>query len=287
MSGTWKTVAVAKQWAVEGGYLSKAFTLETKEVDTVSGPMSFVKIDKQADWLLKAALGKANNKGGLKRTRLFAIIKDKLKDAACGASPTQPATDDSQDSAVAEPASSDPMNMLESFESDAAPAAKRRRVYASTRAKNNISHVDMPEFEPTANPDKNGTRTVSVLPLSTNSTWLCVDDVPWLVKWLADEARSGGVPVATDDPLDALACNCEAEHVHIRWDFGGAWEAIVLEGEKKGTKVISCVEKFTAEKWLAVAGLTKYGRAFENATPAQLKTATFQYLEKHMQEVSK
>ena len=52
------------------------------------------------------------------------------------------------------------------------------------------------------------------------------------------------------------------------------------------TKLKSCVDKFTAEKWLAVAGPTKYGRAFENATQEQLKTATFQFLEKHMQEAS-
>ena len=283
MSGTWKQVAIAKQWAVEGGYLNKAVTLETKEVDTVSGAGSFVKIDKNADWLLKAALGKSNNKGGLKRTRLLDTIKEKLSDSA---TPT-PARDDSQDSAVAAPDSEDPMNMLESVESNAAPAAKKRKAYLSKRAKNNITHVDMPEFEPTAHPEKKGTRKVAVLALSTNSTWIGVDDVPWLVRWLADEARSGGVPVATDDPLDALECNCEAEHVHIRWDFLGAWEAIILAGEKKGTKIKSCVEKFTAEKWLALDGPTRYGCAFANATQEQLKTATFQFLEKHMQEVSR
>ena len=123
--------------------------------------------------------------------------------------------------------------------------------------------------------------------MSTNSTWICVDDVPWLVKWLADEARSGGVPVATDDPLDALACNCEAEHVHIRWDFAGAWEAIVLAGEKKGTKVKSSVKKFTADKRQAVGGPAQYGLSFENATHEQVKTATFKFVEQYMQEVSK
>ena len=280
MSGTWKQVAIAKQWAVEGGYLNKAVTLETREVDGIEGPMSFVKIEKNAEWLLKAAIGKNNNKGGLRRTRLFDTIKTKLKAPTSDAGAT--------DAAVAASTSEDPMQMLDEVESNEARAPKRsKHAYISKRAKDSISHFDMPEFEPTSHPEKTATRKVAVLALSTNSTWLCVDDVPWLVKWLADEARSGGVPVATDDPLDALACNCEAEHVHIRWDFAGAWEAIVLAGEKKGTKVKSSVAKFTAEKWLAVGAPTQYGLSFENATHEQLKTATFKFVEQHMQGVRK
>ena len=297
MSGSWKTVAVKKQWSVEGGYLSKAVTLETKEVDSLSGDLSFVKIDKNADWLLKAALGKNGGRGGLKRTQLFETIKKELTDAASGPhsrarsagalgdSPPTTGTDDLQDAAVVATGCDDPMNELESIEIKMAAEPKKRKLYTSTRNKDNVTQITMPELEPTSHPNAKATRTVTLLATSTNSTWLLIDDVPWLVKWLSDEARSGGVQVASDDPLDALACNCEAAQVHIRWDFAGAWEAIVLAGEKKGVKVKSCVAKFTAEKWLAVHGLKMYGCAFENATPEQLKTATFQFLERHMQEV--
>ena len=89
-----------------------------------------------------------------------------------------------------------------------------------------------------------------------------------------------------DDPLEALECNCEADHVHIRWDFNGAWEAIILAGEQKGTKVKSYVAKCTAEKWLAIGGQAKYGMDFESATDKHLKDATFRFFEKHMKEVA-
>ena len=280
MSATWHTVAVAHQWAVSGGFLSKPVTLETKEVVTLAGVEHFVKVDKKAEWLLKAAVGKSN-KGGLKRTGLCESIKEKVTQSAKSAS----SSDDSQSSSVAEPATEDPMDMLEDDFSAPAPAKKPRKVYTSLRRSNTITHIDMPEHEPTAHPGTTATRSVAVLPFSTNQMWLAVEDVPWLVKWLADEVRSGGVAMDTEDPLDGLECNCAAENVHIRWDFSRAWEAIRIAGEKKGTMIKSSVDKFTAEKWLAVDGPTMYGCAFENATEEQLRTATFRYLEKHMQEV--
>ena len=47
-------------------------------------------------------------------------------------------------------------------------------------------------------------RKLTLLAQSTNSLWLSVDDIDWLVKWLSDELRSGGVPLVVDDPLDAV-----------------------------------------------------------------------------------
>ena len=49
------------------------------------------------------------------------------------------------------------------------------------------------------------------------------------------------------DPVDALTCNCDAENVHIRWDFGGAWEAIILQGAKRGSVFKTIVPDFTEE----------------------------------------
>ena len=112
--------------------------------------------------------------------------------------------------------------------------------------------------------------------------WLCIDDIPWLVRWLADELRSGGVLVPTTDPLDALTFNCDAENVHIRWDFGGAWEAIVLEGANRGHKFKCSVSEFDARKWQAIGGDAKYSTDFGRASPEQKKEASFFYLQKHM-----
>ena len=112
--------------------------------------------------------------------------------------------------------------------------------------------------------------------------WLCIDDIPWLVRWLFDELRSGGVPVPKTDPLDALTCNCDAEKVHIRWDFGGAWEAIILEGAKRGNKFTCSVSDFDEQKWLAVGAGARYCAAFCRASAEQQKEASFFVLEQHM-----
>ena len=114
---------------------------------------------------------------------------------------------------------------------------------------------------------------------------MCIRDSPWLVRWLSDELRSGGVPLPKSDPLDALDCNCEAENVHIRWDFSGAWEAIILQGAKRGHKTTCGVSNLNEEKWLAVGGSERYGTVFGMASPEQKKEACFMYLEKHMKGV--
>ena len=77
-------VKVAKQWSVEGGRLSKAHGLDVKDVDTTDGTVSFVKLDKNADWLLKALCGKTN-KGALRRSSLFPTLRSVLlqEDSPC------------------------------------------------------------------------------------------------------------------------------------------------------------------------------------------------------------
>ena len=87
------------------------------------------------------------------------------------------------------------------------------------------------------------------------------------------------------DPVDALTCNCDAENVHIRWDFGGAWEAIILQGAKRGRVFKTSVSDFIEEKWLAVGASARYGTDFGNASPEQKKEACWKYLEKHMKGV--
>ena len=87
------------------------------------------------------------------------------------------------------------------------------------------------------------------------------------------------------DPLDELITNCDAQHVHIRWDFGGAWEAIILEGAKRGKKFKCSVSDLDERKRLAVGASARYGTDFGNARPEQKKEASFMFLEKHMKGV--
>ena len=88
-----------------------------------------------------------------------------------------------------------------------------------------------------------------------------------------------------NDPLDALTGNCEAEHVHIRWDFGGAREAILLQGAKEGNKYKCKLGDFDEETWLAVGCDAMYGTDFMRAKPEQKNDSSFRLLEKHMEYV--
>ena len=82
MSGALKPVFVTKQWSLEGGYLGRPVFLDTRDVDIVSGISAFVKLDKNAEWLLKAVIGKAGFKGGLKRSTLFDTLNKSLEEGA-------------------------------------------------------------------------------------------------------------------------------------------------------------------------------------------------------------
>ena len=295
-------VKLTKQWSIAGGRLGKPFGLtDVKDIDTPQGTVSFVKIDKNADWLLKAILGTAN-KGALRRSTLFITLEKMLTHAVADPasrwtpngvpeSPSSSAVADAPSPAVAESEPCDPMSQLEEISSEAATPKKRKTQgpYKSIRGQNKIQIVTMPEHEPQSHPGMTEERKIRLFPTSTCSTWLCIEDIPWLVRWLSDELRSGGVPLPKSDPLDALECNCDADNVHIRWDFNGAWEAIILQDSlgraKRGMKYKCVVSDFDQDKWLAVGANARYGTDFERARPEQKKEASKLFLEKHMKGV--
>ena len=172
------------------------------------------------------------------------------------------------------------MSQLEDIGSENATPKKRKGIYYESKRGQNKNHaVSMPEYEPISHPHRTKERKVRVLPLSTCSLYLCIDDISWHVRWLGDELRSGGVPLEASDPVDALTCNFNAENVHIRWDFTGAWEAIILHGAKRGSVLKCSVSTFPEEKWQAVGASARYGNDFAIASPAQKKGASYLFLE--------
>ena len=295
-------VKLTKQWSIAGGRLGKPVGLtDVKDIDTPQGTVSFVKLDKNADWLLKAMVG-TSNKGALRRSTLFSTLGEKLTHVVADPasrwtpngvpeSPSSSAVADAPSPAVAQSEPCDPMSQLEEISSEAATPKKRKTQgpYKSIRGQNKIQIVPMPEHEPLSHPGMTGDRNIRLLPTSTCSLSICIEDIPWLVRWLSDELRSGGVPLPKSDPLDALECNCDADNVHIRWDFNGAWEAIILQDSlgraKRGMKYKCVVSDFDQDKWLAVGANARYGTDFERARPEQKKEASKLFLEKHMKNV--
>ena len=300
---TTSPVKLARQWSLEGGRLGKPYGLEVKEIETTAGTVCFVKLDKNADWLLRALFGHCA-KGALRMSTLFNTLNKMVTDATADPasrwtperspeSSSSSAVADAPSPAVAESEPCDPMSQLEDISHENATPKKRKgqggKYYASKRGQNKIHTVTMPEHEPVSHPNKTEERNIRLLPTSTCSLWLCIEDIPWLVRWLSDELRSGGVPLPKSDPLDALECNCDADNVHIRWDFNGAWEAIILQDSlgraKRGMKYKCVVSDFDQDKWLAVGANARYGTDFERARPEQKKEASKLFLEKHMKNV--
>ena len=274
----WRPVTLKSQLTFEGGHQTKAWALETKEVATPNGTCWFVKIDKQADWLTKAVAGNKAARGSLQRTKLIGELKNKLVVAV-------EEKQDSPEAAVAagpsEPMIIDPMHALERLTDEAFVSPKKRKSYVSKRDKNNINEVTMPELERTSHPGCERTRQVRLLATSTNSLWIEKNDIDWLVNWIAAEHVTGGVPLQ-EDPLAGIAPNCAASGVHMRWDFDGAWEAIIIAGSAKGHKTKSYVDKMTSEKWEKVASIHKYAVAYEAASAEDKKQATYHFLEMTM-----
>ena len=154
---TFAPARLVRQWSVEGGRLGKAHGLDTKDIDTVLGPVSFVKIDKNADWLLKLVTG-SGSKGALRMSLVFRTFEKEIKDASANPasywSPnrTPERSSSSADAGASEPAV-DPMNQLEEISTEfATPKKARKGYYQSMRGQNHIQIVKMPEHELVSHP---------------------------------------------------------------------------------------------------------------------------------------
>ena len=130
-------VKLTQQWSLEGGRLGKPFVLEVKEVETTVGTVAFVKVDKNADWLLRALFGNSN-KGGLRLVTVFTTLKMTLTDAVADPasrwtperapeSSSSSAVADTSSPAVAESELVDHMSHLETISSECSTPKKARK----------------------------------------------------------------------------------------------------------------------------------------------------------------
>ena len=88
---TWSPVNIVTQLAIKGGNLPCAMLLPTTRVVSSGIEKDFCKFDKNAEWLLKAVLGhKAGCRGGLKRSQIFDVIKERMATSLADADTDQP-----------------------------------------------------------------------------------------------------------------------------------------------------------------------------------------------------
>ena len=136
----------------------------------------------------------------------------------------------------------------------------------------------MREHSHCIHPDNEDVRYVSLLAWSTNQLWISADDLEWLVRNLADEVSTGGVPVS-NHTKEGLEPNCDVPNVHMRWNFKGAWEGIFCNGPLKGKEFESWVGRLTPEKWEIAERKLSTNVALVDASKDQKRCATLAYVE--------
>ena len=155
-------------------------------------------------------------------------------------------------------------------------------------------------------------RNVTAMEHDMRGLWLLEDDVPWLLRYLADEVDCGGVPPlenpdgSEDDVPEesavaekATSASAGSQEVltpvkgtqagptrdNIRWDFQGSWVHTWRSGPKRGTTTSCRVAGMTAEKWAVAAAEHEYTTTFADASEKDMRDAARHYLQIHVRRL--
>ena len=269
-----QAIVVQKTFTVKGCLNSKPCVLETMEVSTGTGVRHLCRVNKNDSWLLKCSAGREARKGVLKRSKVLETLKKKL-----AASAESVVTDSI--SPASEEGAHDRMSLLQHQDESSAERSPKKPKYSPKRVSNRLQQIQMPMRPPESGDSAvAGQRNVHILARGTNQLWIDVNDVPWLINYVAAEVALGGVPEQEDDS-DAEG-NCEAKGLRMKYDFANRlWEADFVEGPLRGKRFLSNVASMTAEKWATVQAAVAVD--FENATVQQLKEGTRVFLMRYCQ----
>ena len=186
-------VTVQHNFTVKGALNKKPCVLETMEVATGTKVRHLCRVNKNGPWLLKCCAGREARKGVLKRSKVLQTLKKQL--GGLGDSVVtdsiSPASDDG---------AHDPMNSLDELAEGAAERSPKKPKYCPKRLSNRVQKIEMPIRPPESGDSAVAEqRQVHVLARGTNQLWIDVEDIPWLINYVAEEVALGGVPEQQDD----------------------------------------------------------------------------------------
>ena len=216
----WHKVSVGQAFVVSCGASNKRHILIVSEVETVAVARNFARVA----WAHKRPKG----------SNVLEILKAKLNAASC---------DGESKPAVAD------MCALEEFGPE--PSPKKGR-FSANRRRDRIIGLQMPKIPPSSDNAAVAaeTYTVSVMARKLNHLWIDVDDIEWLVNYVAKEVALDGVP---EEKSAVAESNCEVDFLRIQWDFGEqCWRAEFVGGPLAGESFIGRVSTLTSEKWASV-----------------------------------
>ena len=187
-------------------------------------------------------------------------------------------------SAPSEGAGDDPMDNLDDLAEGAAERSPRKPKYCPKRVCNRVQKIEMPIWPPESGGSAvAGQRQVHAMARGTNQLWLAVEDVSWLINYVAAEVALGGVPEEADDS-DAEG-NCELPQLRMKYHFAERlWQGDFVDGPLRGNIYSSSVANMTAEKWATVQAAVAV--EFENAALQQLKEKTRLFLKSHCESLA-
>ena len=274
----WRHVSVQTQYVLAGGYSStKTHPLETMEVDTGKHTMQFCKVTKNELWLFKSAGGPLATKGMLKRSKLLEQLKDKLSDAS-----QNPRSNAAVAAMLEEPAGAaedDPIQEFDQIDDEPCVVESKKRKYSRKRMVDRVFQIEMPNRPPgTAGTAVAERRTISLVAKGTNQLWISIEDLDWLIGYVAIELACGGVPLIEESAV--AEGNCEVPDLNLKWDFGQqSWKAKFVAGARCGEEFVSSVSKMTAQKWSTITDAVAV--KFDAASFEELKEGTRVFLVKH------
>ena len=267
----WKPVIVCDEIiGIKGGFLppkkamsAKSILIMTKSKDTKGKahqtPLRFVELDKNAEWLLKAAGGAKVQKGEMKAVCVIDDIRLNI-DTAIKA---ETAVAEDKDSQGQEDASDyDPMDELADFyqktnapkpKKGSKPKAKPRAKKADNRSR--IMTLEMPKRPICAGGGedkitisvylKNGSKYVCP---AKRSIWLNSSCIGWLIAYAADEKYYEGVMRDTVETVKEQ--NCAIDNLHVEYQIDKhSWTGEFLDGALCGTNRELFISSITKKRW--------------------------------------
>ena len=266
----WKPVTATRQVNLCGGFATTASVVGSVQLEDSDGvQQDYIHVSAQAPWLLKMC--KVDGKpGDLHRSTLIKELLAALIARSRG------------DEVVVD---ADPMASVE-LETGNEILSTGGRSYKKRR-KNDVIDVTMRLRPKSASPKSDETYTFHALAgFSHKSCYVDARDIPWLVAYITDEVRFGGVVVSDDAAPDpnATVVASGVPGLRIEWCFSDrAYVGEFVSGPLHSQKYKSAPRNITREKWERLQSAGSAQGDYCDATADAMSHAAVAHLKAHCQ----
>ena len=204
-------VVIQKSLTITGGYSKKPWVLMTQAIQFETGVIDCAAVAVTESWVSDLAAGQSVCKRALARVTVLKKIKDALLEIADDVEP-------GEDSMLAALSYADADDELQTPTPQKSPAKRRREASASVEKHKKIRAKTV--VMPTSPSHNTATTEVRAAMISGQKVWVAVDDLPWLIGYMAEERATAGVPLLPSPEKK------KSDTSYISWNFRDcAWQA--------------------------------------------------------------